>query len=379
MTSELQRLLKIQREEASKLNAILSSIADGVIVQDLEGHTVIMNPAAEKILQTMGGDFRYTQLQTGKVAGPTQAEAWVSPLLTHLTGLKFHETRRFEAGQRVLSALSAPVMAADKDQIGSVVVLRDITREVESERLKDDFITHVSHELRTPLTAIKGYNDLLKMTGAKKLDKRQVSFIEIIDKNVADLLQLIQEMLDLSQINAGTLGIDQEPVNLSALIDTEVKKWPEKMEERGLNFTVQLPAESIWVEGDWNRLSMVVHNLIRNACDYTLPGGSIEVWLKQENGRGQMDIKDTGVGIATEQQRYLFTRFFRAIHAESTYEVSGAGLGLYISKAIVEAHQGEIWMESKLNEGSTFSVALPTINPELKEIRQTRVEYAKPK
>ncbi|MBI1880015.1 MAG: HAMP domain-containing protein [Chloroflexi bacterium] len=377
MTSELQRLLKIQREEASKLNAILSSIADGVIVQDLGGHTVIMNPAAGKILQAMDGDFRYIQPQAVRATGATPAEAGVSPLLNLLTGLEFHETRRFEAGQRVLSALSAPVMTADKEQIGSVVVLRDITREVESERLKDDFITHVSHELRTPLTAIKGYNDLLKMTAAKKLDKRQVSFIEIIDKNVADLLQLIQEMLDLSQINAGTLGIDQEPVNLSELIDTEVKKWPEKMKERGLNFTVQLPAESIWVEGDWNRISLVVHNLIRNAYDYTLPGGSVEVLLRQENGRGQMDVKDTGVGIAAEQQRYLFTRFFRAIHAESTYEVSGAGLGLYISKAIVEAHQGEIWLESKLNEGSTFSFALPIINPELKKTLQANVEYVK--
>jgi signal transduction histidine kinase len=300
-------------------------------------------------------------------------------LLDHLTGLEFHETRRFEVGQRVFSALSAPVMSSDKEQIGSVVVLRDISREVESERLKDDFITHVSHELRTPLTAIKGYNDLLRMTAAPKLDERQASFIEIIDKNVADLLQLIQEMLDLSQITAGTLGIDQEPVNLSELIETEAKKWPEKMKERNLNFTFQLPAESIWVEGDWNRLSLVVHNLIRNAYDYTMSGGRIEVGVKQENGRGRMDVKDTGVGIAAEQQRYLFTRFFRAIHAESTFEVSGAGLGLYISKAIIEAHQGDIWMESKVNEGSTFSFALPIIKPELKEAEQPKSKYAKAK
>lgn len=373
MTAELQRLLKVQRDEASKLNAILSSIADGVIVQDLAGQAVITNPAAAKILQAMGGDFEYSQAQ----AGPAAEGVGESPLLKHLIGLEFHETRRFEVGQRVLSALSAPVFTADKEQIGSVVVLRDITREVESERLKDDFITHVSHELRTPLTAIKGYNDLLKMTAAKKLDKRQISFIQIIDKNIEDLSQLIQEMLDLSQISAGTLGIDQERVNLSKLIDTEAKKWPAKMQERELSFTVQLPVEAIWVEGDENRLSLVVHNLIRNAYDYTLPGGSIEVGLRQENGRGLMNVKDTGVGIAAEQQRHLFTRFFRAIHAESTYEVSGAGLGLYISKAIIEAHQGEIWLESKVNEGSTFSFALPIINAEVNETAPAGIEYAK--
>jgi signal transduction histidine kinase len=103
----------------------------------------------------------------------------------------------------------------------------------------------------------------------------------------------------------------------------------------------------------------------------------VEVWLKQENGRGQMDVKDTGVGVAVEQQRFLFTRFFRAIHAESTYEVSGAGLGLYISKAIIEAHQGEMWMESKLNEGSTFSFALPSIKPTLDPPKNETLAYAK--
>ncbi len=370
MTDELQRLLKVQREEASKLNAILKSIADGVIVQDLEGNIVIMNPAAENILEAVGDDFRYAPAETATEAGQ-------SPLLTHLNGLEFHDARRFEVGQRVVSALSAPVFSGEKEQLGSVVVLRDITREVESDRLKDDFITSVSHELRTPLTAIKGYNDLLRMTAAGKLDERQRSFIETVDENVDDLLQLIQEMLDLSQINAGTLGIDQEPVNLSELIATETEKWTKKMAERELTFTVHLPDESIWVEGDRTRLSRVIQNLVRNAHNYTLPGGSIEVWLKQENGRGQADIKDTGVGIAAEQQRFLFTRFFRAIHAESTYEVSGAGLGLYISKAIIEAHKGEIWMESKLNQGSTFSFALPMIEPEVAEATMEPIEYAK--
>lgn len=370
MTDELQRLLRVQRDEASKLNAILSSIADGVIVQDDEGNTVIMNPAAENILEAVGGDFRYAS----PVSAPHAAHA--SPLLTHLTGLEFHETRRFEAGQKVLSALSAPVLTADKEQLGSVVVLRDITREVESERLKDDFITSMSHELRTPLTAIKGYNELLRMTAGHKLDVRQLSFIETVDKNVGDLLQLIQEMLDLSQINAGTLGIDQEPVNLAQLITTESEKWTEKMEDRELTFSVHMPDEPVWVEGDWSRLTRVVHNLIRNAHDYTLPGGQIEVRLKRENGRGQAEFKDTGVGIAPEQQRFLFTRFFRAIHAESTFEVSGAGLGLYISKAIIEAHQGEIWLESKLNQGSIFTFALPIVETVDNPLEAKPVAYA---
>ncbi len=365
MTGQLQRLLKIQQEEASKLNAILNSIADGVIVQDSTGQILVKNPAAETILETMEEDFSYVHLQqTQDEVPPFPDSALASHWLSSLTGLEFHETQRFEVGQRVLSALSAPVLTPDGEQLGSVVVLRDITREVESERLKDDFITSVSHELRTPLTAIKGYNELLRMTAADKLDKQQLQFIDTIEENVADLLNVIQQMLDLSQIDAGELGIDQEPVDLSDLLETEAQQWQEKMSTKNLSFSTDLSDEPVWVEGDEDRLSRVIHNLLSNAHAYTLPGGEVKVSLKQEDGYAQVDVKDTGVGISTEDQRFLFKRFFRAIHEESTYEVSGAGLGLYVSKAIIEAHQGgKIWVETELNQGSTFSFALPLIDP----------------
>ncbi len=363
MTGELQRLLKIQEEEASKLNAILRSIADGVIVLDSAGDTLLMNPAAENILEAMGDGFTYAQLKEVNPAIEQEQDGTQLSLLSSLTGLEFHETRRFEMGRQVLSALSAPVVTPDGGQLGSVVVLRDITREVEAEKLKDDFITSVSHELRTPLTAIKGYNDLLKMMAATKLSERELGFIETIDENVRDLLSIIQQVLDLSQIDAGELGIDQEPVNLSELIEAEAQKWAEKMEEKELSFKVHLPDGPVWIEGDWNRLVQVVDNLLDNSYNYTL-GGRVEILLKQENGRSQIDIKDTGVGIPEEDQPFIFTRFFRAIHNESTFDVSGAGLALYISKAIVEAHRGEMWFESEPDHGSTFSFALPVINPE---------------
>jgi signal transduction histidine kinase len=106
----------------------------------------------------------------------------------------------------------------------------------------------------------------------------------------------------------------------------------------------------------------VVRNLIKNAHDYTLPGGRVEVCIAGGNGQAQVDVKDTGVGIPEEDQRFLFNRFFRAIHEESTFEISGAGLGLYMSKAIIEAHNGKIWLESRSNQGSTVSFVLPIID-----------------
>ncbi len=362
MTAELQRLLKLQQEEASKLNAILNSIADGVIVQDVTGEILITNPAAEVILEKLGDELSLAQFQHNSDKDGRQEDQDTTARLSSLTGLEFHETKRFEMREQVLSALSAPVVTPDGQQLGSVVVLRDITREVESEKLKDDFITSVSHELRTPLTAIKGYNELLRMTAADKLDKQQLQFIETIEANVADLLNLIQEMLDLTQIDAGELGIDQEPVNLSELVETRAAGWRDQMAAKGLLFEVNLADEPIWIEGDWNRLGRVIDNLLSNAHAYTLPGGKVELFLSQVNGRAQVDIIDTGVGISEADQRYLFNRFFRAIHAESTYEISGAGLGLYISKAIIKAHPGgDIWVKTSPNQGSTFSFALPII------------------
>jgi signal transduction histidine kinase len=370
MTDRLQHLLQLQKEEASKLTAILRSIADGVIVQDLKGDILVINPAAEKILEGMGNNFIQAARSKGRTETPLSPQAEQDPmayLLNNLTSLEFRETGRLEVNPHlVLSALSAPVLTPEGNELGSVVVLRDITREVESEKLKDEFITSISHELKTPLTAIKGYNSLLKMMlqmgSSDKMGARQLSIIETMEKELNDLDNLIQAMLDLSQIDADELGIDREPIDLSALVEQESENWKDKMEARDLSFTTHLPEETIWIEGDQSRLTRVLRNLLKNAHDYTLPGGTVEVAIERENGKAQIYVKDNGVGISEEDQRFIFKRFFRAIHQENTFEVSGAGLGLYTSKAIVKAHGGELEMESMPNRGSTFSFALPIID-----------------
>ncbi|MCB0195145.1 MAG: HAMP domain-containing protein [Anaerolineae bacterium] len=378
MTAELRRLLKIQQEEASKLNAILNSIADGVLVQSIEGDILVKNPAAQKILDKMEeSNARVAFTKNNKTIKQLSSDTDVKTFLRNFTNLEFEETDRVEVGRQVLSTLSAPVFTPDGNQLGNVVVLRDITREVESEKLKDEFITSISHELKTPLTAIKGYNSLLKMMlemkpSEDKMGQRQMSIVNTMDKELTDLDNLIQAMLDLSQIDAGELGVDREPLDLTELIREEVQNWSDKLEERELQLNSHLPSEPIWVAGDHNRLTRVLHHLMKNAHDYTLPGGDVEVQVTRKNGKAQVHVIDTGVGIAKEQQRYLYTRFFRAIHDESTYEVSGAGLGLYTSKAIVEAHDGEMWMESQVNEGSTFSFAIPVIDPDAKELDEPK-------
>ena len=240
--------------------------------------------------------------------------------------------------------------------------------------------THNAGERITLMTTICAseieYNKVLKMMMEmdpnNPMADRQLSIIQNMEKEAADLNNMIQAMLDLSQIDAGELGIDQAPVNLGDLLKTESEAWTDQMKERELSFKLNLPNTPIWVKGDQERLTRVVHNLIKNAHDYTLPSGNVEVSLEQKNGQGYVMIADTGVGIKEEDQHFLFRKFFRAVHEESHFgDVSGAGLGLYTSRAIVEAHNGKMKWNSTANKGSTFGFALPVIDPDSEDWDET--------
>lgn len=363
----MQQVLRSQKEEASRLNAILSSIADGVIVQDMAGNIVTMNPSAHKILETLSNDFS-SEVQDIKAATrQARAKARLSSMLNYLAGLEYDDPQDVEIGRRVLNARSAPVVIPGGERFGSVFVLRDITSEVESKQLKDDFITSISHELRTPLAVIKSSNDLLRMRAIDLAEEQTRIFtqtIDSVDKNIAELVALIEQMLDLTQISAGYLGIDREPIDLVEVVRQEAELWRDRVAAKGLAYYLALPDETVWVDGDELRLMRVVRSLLKNAYSYTLAGGTITVSVRSENQQVQVNIQDTGVGIADKHQPFIFARFFRAIHEEHTYEIAGGGLGLFLSQAIIEAHGGRIWFESRVNEGSTFSFILPALSDE---------------
>jgi signal transduction histidine kinase len=356
MTEKLSERNRQLVEQASKLEAILNSIADGVIVLDTDGQVVTSNPAAQRVLADMSNDFPTApmhELADGSLVSASQGSDGTE--VTKLQG-----PRRYQVGSRVLSALAAPVVTPGGDQLGSVVVLRDITREVEADRLKDQFITGISHELRTPLTAIKGYSELLMMTSQNNLDERRLEFVRTIGENASQLLHHINELIDISQIHAGTLGLDKERLRFSELVGEVVESWRERMETKGLSLRARLSGGGVWVFGDRSRLVWAMDNLLSNAYNYTLAGGRITVRVYRENGEACVDVSDTGVGVAAADQAYLFTRFFRA-NNELTFGVRGVGLGLFITRAIIEAHGGRVWAQSELSVGSTFSLALPVV------------------
>ncbi len=359
MTERLSERNRQLIEQASKLEAILNSIADGVIVLDVEGEIITSNPAAQQVLADMSSDFRSAPLRElpppvyGGIDDVPEMEQLPAPTV-------IQKPQRYRVGGRVLSALAAPVKTPDGEELGTVVVLRDVTREVESDRLKDEFITNISHELRTPLTAIKGYSDLLMMSRGSLLDDRRLEFVRTVGDNANQLLHHINELIDISQIQAKNLGLERSRLRFSQLVGEVVEKWREPMESKGLALRVRLSGGGLWVEGDWDRLTWAVENLMSNAYHYTLSGGRVEVRVFQEDNQARVDVADTGVGVAAADQPYLFTRFFRA-HNELTFSVRGVGLGLFIARSIVELHGGQVWADSELGVGSTFSVALPLL------------------
>jgi len=275
------------------------------------------------------------------------------------------EHRRFEVGKKVISAHSAAIRTDDGEHLGTVIVLRDVTAEVEAEQLKDAFVTHVSHELRTPLTAIKGYSELLLASAGDTLSKEQHNFLGTINRQTDNLVAMINALLDFSEMEArGRLGLQQHPIMLPHLVEEIAEEWRPKMAEKDLAFQVETPGDLSPVNVDAKRLRWAIINLVRNAWQYTPDGGSVTLHLSEQNGQVTLDVIDTGIGISPQQEQQLFTRFYNVVRTEQELddEVRGLGLGLYVTRAIVEAHGGEIRVASEEGEGSTFSIVLPVLS-----------------
>lgn len=336
-TAELERLLREKREEASRVNAILSSISEGVLVENHEKQIIPMNPAAYTLLNLLSEQFNDMQ-PVREIDSSGSA-------------------RRFEIGNRVISSETSPVRLPDGEQLGSVIVMRDITQETEADRLKDEFVTQISHELRTPLTSILGYSNLLlRMGGAEGNEEGR--FLETINRQATTLVEMITQLIDFTQLEAGNLGLRLAPMSMENVVQQVVETWQERFEEKGVQLVARVQDSIPEMVGDASRLRSALNHLVDNAYKYTPEGGEVTIALGVEKESIKVKVIDTGVGIDAKDQAHLFTRFYR-VDIERTVDVRGAGVGLYVTKAIIEQHGGEIWVESELGQGSTFAFTLP--------------------
>ncbi len=245
------------------------------------------------------------------------------------------------------------------NDIGHIINLHDVSENKQLDKMKVDFVSVAAHELRTPLTSIKGYLQVFIEEYGKGFNTDQKMLLDRIGISAQKLSALVENLLNVSRIERGAITISAQPLDWVAFVDQTVHDFIIRASDKRITLSFIKPATPIpFIQADQMRISEVVNNLIANAINYTPSGGQIQVWLEHISNDVITHVTDTGQGIAKDAIPHLFTKFFRA-SGKLEQNVVGTGLGLYISKAIVELHKGRIWVQSELGRGSTFSFSLP--------------------
>jgi len=362
-------MLRREQEEASRSQAILEAVADGVLVTGPNNRISFMNPSAESILNLEVGRVFGQSLEVfgglfGKSAGTWMQTIrdWSNAPGNYQQGDTYAEQIDLENGRIILVHL-APVIFQN-DFLGTVSIFRDITHEVEVDRLKSEFVATVSHELRTPMTSIRGYVDVLLMGAAGALNENQTHFLSIVKNNTERLNILVNDLLDVSRIESGRVTLSPQALDLREVAEDVIEDVLRRSQEENKPMALSLdaPKRLPRVNGDIERVRQVLGNLVDNAYHYTPENGTITVRIHAPNGghEVQVDVKDNGIGIAFDDQERIFERFYRGENP-MVLITPGTGLGLSIVKQIVDMHKGRIWMKSTgvPGEGSTFSFTLP--------------------
>jgi PAS domain S-box-containing protein len=355
LNDEIQARARME-ETLQQLAAIVESSDDAICATTLEGLILTWNPGAERL-------YGYTPEEVlGKHvsmlhARKDQEAAVIERIMKGERVSQLETVKLTKDGRQIdISLTISPIIDGKGRMIGASRIARDITERKLLDRMKDEFIGTVSHELRTPLTAIKGFIELVLDGDAGAVPDTQREFLEVAARNADRLGSLINDILDVSRIESQRLEIRREPTDLAAVLEDVMSTFRVMAHNKGLTLRQdvgQLPK----ILGDAGRLVQVFSNLVSNAVKYT-PKGEVGIEARA-TGRGvEVVVHDSGIGLSSEEQGQLFTKFFRGrnpVVAES----GGTGLGLVIAKAIVEKHQGTIEVESRSGQGTRFRVVLP--------------------
>jgi signal transduction histidine kinase/putative methionine-R-sulfoxide reductase with GAF domain len=365
----LGSMLRREQEDASRSQAILEAVADGVLVTGSNNRISFINQSAENILSLDSGRVLGQSLDVfgglfGKSAGTWMQTIrdWSESPGAYQQGDTYAEQIDLENGRIILVHL-APVILQN-DFLGTVSIFRDITHEVEVDRLKSEFVATVSHELRTPMTSIRGYVDVLLMGAAGALNENQIHFLSIVKNNTERLNILVNDLLDVSRIESGHVTLSPQALDLREVAEDVIGDILRRSQEENkpMAMSLEAPKKLPRVYGDAERVRQVLGNLVDNAYHYTPENGTITVEIQPLNGghEVQVDVKDNGIGISLEDQERVFERFYRGEHP-LVLATPGTGLGLSIVKQIIDMHKGRIWMKSSgvPGEGSTFSFTMP--------------------
>ncbi len=349
--------------ERNKLEAVLMSIINGVIVCDNFDNVVLTNSASLKMLDVEESNFINTKIQDyidshGQKCFLEKIEEFKDTPLNIIENkpIEFN----IEAGKRTIKAMISPMFSKMQDYVGYIIVLIDITRETEVNKLKNTFISNVSHELRTPVTVLRTYIDTLCNNGDDFDEETKKEFLNTIDIEAKRLHSMVNDILDFSRLEAGNVKLQKEISDLARLIEQNINSIKILADEKKINISFSKEANIPDVPINVESMDRVIRNLLSNAIKYSDEGKNINVVLKlsEDTKHVEFSVKDNGIGIPKEHLDKIFDRFYRVENA--THTIKGTGLGLHLVKITVEEHHhGKVLVSSRENEGSTFTVILP--------------------
>ncbi len=348
----LEKTLQLA-EQKNKVSTIINGMGEGLIGCDDNGAIIHINQAALNLFD----------LSEQEIIGASFAE-YFSELTKYI---EYHpgssmlvEQKIFDVRYNVkdLRISVSPIFDEEEQRNdGFVLIVQDRTEQAELDRMRSDLISIVSHELRSPLTSIKGYLDLMISGDLGVFPLEMKSYIDIISSNTNRLATLIDDMLDLSRIESGKLNMSFGKVEIKYLCDLVFLTMKPQAEKKKLKFSLDVE-EGLAISGDIDRMQQALTNLVSNAIKYTPEEGSVIIHAIRTKEFITISVKDSGFGISNDNQNRLFQKFFR-IKNEKTRNIGGTGLGLCITKSIVEAHDGKIIVDSEEGQGSNFILEIP--------------------
>lgn len=354
-------------EESDLAKAIVASMGEGLLVLDTHYNIKLINPAAEKLLETTAKEAvgqkwaEFGKAYIGDTPIPFEKRSAVVSMnkgtvkVTTITDDHYYQTR---SGKKFpVVAITAPLIHNNK-LIGIVKVFRDASKEKDIDRMKTEFISLASHQLRTPLSAIKWFIELIFDSKTGSLTDEQKQYIKNISISTERMIDLVNSLLNISRIESGRIIVNPKPTDLLNLIREVVGELKKKIDNKKIKLVISSLHQLQPINIDPKLVSHVYMNLLENSIKYTPENGEIHVFISKNDTDVLTQITDSGYGIPIMEQSKIFQKFYRGTNIVK-YVTEGTGLGLYLAKAIIESSGGNIWFKSSENKGTSFWFSLP--------------------
>jgi two-component system sensor histidine kinase NblS len=367
--------------ERNKLEAVLMSIANGVVVCDNYDQVILANNAALKMLDMSTREIINSKIQNycdsnGKLCLHNVIEKFKDTPLEEIEAKPLES--QLEVDNKIIQAIISPIFTLNQDYLGYIIVMHDITKEAEIDKMKSCFISNVSHELRTPVTVLRSYIDTLYNFGNDFDEKTRKEFLETINNEADRLNKMVNDVLDFSRLESPNVKLDKIPADIAPIIELTVESMRVIAEEKNVSFSIIIEPNLPKVFLNTESIERAMKNLLSNAIKYSRNSGKIKIRAEIDRSGKYLEVsvEDNGTGIPQEHLAKIFDRFYRV--ENNTHTIKGTGLGLHLVKVSIEKHHaGEVFVNSKLNEGSTFGFRLPVNPPENTEEDEWEISLEK--